>query len=90
LVLGGLIQNRRTRIRIGVPWFMDIPILGYLFGSNEWKTEKTELLLLITPRVVGTALDAARITDQMRRLTPTLEDTLHQAPPPPPPTTQPQ
>lgn len=86
LVLGGLIQNRRTRIRIGVPWFMNIPILGYLFGSNEWKIEKTELLLLITPRVVGTALDAARITDQMRHLTPALEDSLRQAPPAPPPT----
>jgi general secretion pathway protein D len=86
LVLGGLIQNRRTRIRIGVPWLMNIPILGYLFGSNEWKTEKTELLLLITPRVVGTALDAARITDQMRHLTPALEDSLRQAPPSPPPT----
>ena len=89
LVLGGLIQNRRTRIRIGVPWFMNIPILGYLFGSNEWKTEKTELLLLITPRVVGTALDAARITDQMRHITPAIEDSLRQAPSSPP-TTQPR
>jgi general secretion pathway protein D len=89
LVLGGLIQNRRTRIRIGVPWFMNIPILGYLFGSNEWKTDKTELLLLITPHVVGTALDAARITDQMRHLTPALEDSLRQAPASPP-TTQPR
>jgi general secretion pathway protein D len=89
LVLGGLIQNRRTRIRIGVPWLMNIPILGYLFGSNEWKTDKTELLLLITPRVVGTALDAARITDWMRHLTPALEDSLRQAPPSPP-TTQPR
>ncbi|HWN16082.1 MAG TPA: type II secretion system secretin GspD [Candidatus Dormibacteraeota bacterium] len=89
LVLGGLIQNRRTRIRIGVPWFMDIPILGYLFGSNEWKTEKTELLLLITPRVVGTALDAARISDHMRHVTPAIEDSLRQAPSSPP-TTQPR
>jgi general secretion pathway protein D len=89
LVLGGLIQNRRTLIRIGVPWFMNIPIIGYLFGSSEWKTEKTELLLLITPRVVGTALDAARITDQMRHITPAIEDSLRQAPPLPP-TTQPR
>jgi general secretion pathway protein D len=95
LVLGGLIQNKRTRIRVGIPWLSRIPILGYLFGSVENKIQKTELLLLITPRTVGTALDAARITDQMRRVTPELEDSMRQAPrrlpptgpalPPPPP-----
>ena len=95
LVLGGLIQNKRTRIRVGIPLLSRIPIVGYLFGSVENKIEKTELLLLITPRTVGTALDAARITDQMRRVTPELEDSMRQAPrrlpptppafPPPPP-----
>ena len=55
LVLGGLIQNKRTRIRIGIPWLNRIPILGYLFGSVQTTIEKTELVLLITPRVVGTA-----------------------------------
>ena len=80
LVLGGLIQNKRTRVRIGIPWLSRIPILGYLFGSVEHKIEKTELLLLITPRTVGTALDAARITDQMRRVTPELEQSIRQAP----------
>jgi Flp pilus assembly secretin CpaC len=44
LVLGGLIQNKRTRIHIGVPWLSRIPILGYLFGSVENKIEKKELL----------------------------------------------
>jgi len=80
LVLGGLIQNKRTRIRVGIPFLSRIPILGYLFGSVENKIEKTELLLLITPRTVGTAMDAARITDQMRRVTPELEDSMRQAP----------
>jgi general secretion pathway protein D len=83
LVLGGLIQNKRTRIRIGVPWLNRIPILGYLFGSVQTTIEKTELVLLITPRVVGTAVDAARITDQMRRVTPELEQSLQGAPRPP-------
>ena len=69
LVLGGLIQTQRTMVRIGMPLLNRIPILGYLFGSVEEKIEKTELLLLITPRVIGTALDAARITEQMRRVT---------------------
>jgi general secretion pathway protein D len=82
LVLGGLIQNKRTRIRVGVPWLNRIPILGYLFGSVQTTIEKTELVLLITPRVVGTAVDAARITDQMRRVTPELEQSIRSAPRP--------
>ncbi|HET8532886.1 MAG TPA: type II secretion system secretin GspD [Methylomirabilota bacterium] len=85
LVLGGLIQNKRTRIRVGIPWLSRIPILGYLFGSVENKIEKTELLLLITPRTVGTPLDAARITGEMRRGTRELEDVIRQAPRPLPP-----
>jgi general secretion pathway protein D len=89
LVLGGLIQNKRTHIRIGVPWLSRIPILGYLFGSVEDKIEKTELLLLITPRAIGTAVDAARITEEMRRVTPELERSFRQAPRPPPPTSTP-
>ena len=82
LVLGGLIQNKRTRIRTGIPLLSRIPILGYLFGSVEHKIEKTELLLLITPRTVGTALDAARITEERRRGTSELEDAIRQAPRP--------
>ena len=87
LVLGGLIQNRRTSIRSGVPVLHKIPLLGFLFGFREEKVEKTELVLVITPRVVGTAVEAARITEEMRRATPDLEDSLRRAPRPlsPPP-----
>lgn len=80
LVLGGLIQNRRTNIRIGIPGLSRIPILGLLFGSQEERIEKTELVLMITPRVVGTAVEAARLTEQMRRLTPELEQSIRRAP----------
>ena len=78
LVLGGLIQNRRSVVRTGIPFLSKIPVLGYLFGSTSDQVQKTELILLITPRVVGTALDAARITEQMRNLTPELRDSIKQ------------
>jgi general secretion pathway protein D len=64
-------------------------MLGYLFGSTEARIEKRELLLLITPRVVGTALDAARVTDRMRKVTPQLEQLFKLAPRLPPPTPAP-
>jgi general secretion pathway protein D len=89
LVLGGLIQNKKTRIRTGIPFMSRIPVIGYLFGSTEDKIEKTELLLLITPRVIGTASDGARITEQMKKATPELEQSLRMGPPPPPKTVAP-
>ncbi|HUG36756.1 MAG TPA: hypothetical protein VML54_07385, partial [Candidatus Limnocylindrales bacterium] len=77
------IQNRRTVVRSGIPFLSRIPVLGYLFGSREEKIEKTELLLLITPRVVGTAIEAARITEEMRRITPGIEESVRRSPRPP-------
>jgi general secretion pathway protein D len=80
LVLGGLIQDKLTTDDRGVPLLKNIPIIGYLFGFKEKKLEKTELLLLITPRVVGTAIDAARITEEMRKTTPELNRAIQTAP----------
>jgi general secretion pathway protein D len=80
LVLGGLIQNKRTLAKTGIPFLNRIPIFGYLFGSTQEKTEKTELLILITPRVVGTAVEAARITDEKRRVTPEFREIMRRYP----------
>ncbi|HUF90840.1 MAG TPA: type II secretion system secretin GspD, partial [Candidatus Limnocylindria bacterium] len=92
LVLGGLIRDRVGDVQRGLPLFNKIPILGYLFGFKSRAIEKTELLILITPRVIGTALDAARVTDEMRRTSPQLDDAIRlsprgPAPSWPPPTT---
>ncbi len=80
LVLGGLIKDTLTIDDRGIPFLKDIPILRFFFGFKERKIEKTELLLLITPRVIGTALDAAKITEEMRRATPELEQAIKKAP----------
>jgi general secretion pathway protein D len=85
LVLGGLIRERTTNENRGIPFLKDIPILGYLFGTRARTTARTELLLLITPRVIGTAIDAAKITDQMRRVTPDIDRAMQNAPRPPTP-----
>src|SRR2546422_7425168 len=80
LVLGGLIQDKVTFTDRGIPILKRIPVVGYLFGFTERKLEKTELLLLITPRVIGTALDAAKITNEMRNATPELNEAVGKAP----------
>jgi general secretion pathway protein D len=83
LVLGGLIQNERRLIQTGIPYLNKIPLIGLLFGSTEEVTKKTELILLITPRVVGTPLDAWKITEEIRRATPEIRDSTRDFPRPP-------
>src|SRR5207253_4833823 len=80
LVPGGLIQDRLSNSNAGIPLLKDIPIIGWMFKSKDRTVSKTELLLLITPRVIGTALDAARITDEMRKTTPELNEAIRSAP----------
>src|SRR5690606_22245069 len=52
ILLGGLIQDRLHRIEDGVPEIARVPVLGGLFRQNTTKTERSELIVLITPRVV--------------------------------------
>jgi general secretion pathway protein D len=83
LVMAGLIQDRRGASARGIPVLSRIPFIGFFFGFKERTVEKRELILLITPRVVGTPLDAQRITDQMRRATPELDEAVRSSPRPP-------
>jgi len=52
VVIGGIIQTQKTTIKRGVPGIGDIPILGFFFSSTQDTTEKTELIVAITPHVV--------------------------------------
>jgi general secretion pathway protein D len=67
LVIGGLIKETISHNRTGVPFLMDIPVLGYLFGSTTKENRKTELIILITPHVVHSHEDAAILTDQYKK-----------------------
>lgn len=52
IVLGGMIRENDTNGHSGVPGLVDIPVLGALFGTNSDKRERTELLVLMTPRAL--------------------------------------
>ncbi|MFQ5506449.1 MAG: type II secretion system protein GspD [Planctomycetota bacterium] len=51
-VIGGLITKTSFRNEAQIPILGDIPILGYLFRSTLMQTESTEILFLITPRIL--------------------------------------
>jgi len=51
-VLAGLINDEDRRIADSVPGIGDLPIIGRLFSSHNNTTTKTEVVLLITPRIL--------------------------------------
>jgi len=66
LVLGGLIRDNATKGSTGIPLLSSIPIVGALFGTQTQDGSRTELLVVITPRVVRTPYDAREVGVEMR------------------------
>ncbi len=68
LVLGGLIRERNTVQDSGIPGLKNLPVLGkLLFGRVENEDRRTELLVLITPRVIRNQSEAREITEELKR-----------------------
>jgi general secretion pathway protein D len=53
IIIGGLYENRRTTSSKGLPGLMDIPILGELFKTTVTDEHFTDLVIVVTPRLVG-------------------------------------
>jgi pilus assembly protein CpaC len=53
VVIGGLIQDKSQVVNQGLPILGDIPVLGYLFKSTVIKKEESELVIFVTPYLVG-------------------------------------
>ncbi len=62
IIIGGLIREDITKSRSGIPFLSKIPILGYLFGSTIDETKRSELIILLTPRVMKNQQEARDIT----------------------------
>lgn len=58
IIIGGLIQSNIEQRRSKVPLLGDIPIAGELFRSHRYSNVKTELLVILTPRVIHTGTRA--------------------------------
>jgi type II secretion system protein D len=57
VVMGGLITSTDDTVERKVPWVGDVPILGQLFRYDTKTTQRTELLIFLTPRVIRTDAD---------------------------------
>jgi general secretion pathway protein D len=63
-VIGGIIGESYNKSRNGIPLLSKIPLLGYLFGSTTDEVQRTELILMVTPHVVGSHEEADLLTEE--------------------------
>lgn len=66
VVLGGLIRENKSDGSSGIPVLHDLPYVGALFGTKAKDNNRTELLVVITPRVVYNDSDLRDVSRQMR------------------------
>src|SRR5690606_20582825 len=53
IVIAGLLMNNVVRDINKVPWLSDVPVLGKLFTSENFQRQETELVIIVTPYIVG-------------------------------------
>ncbi len=64
LAIGGIITERMSRSRRGIPYLMDVPVLGRFFGVTTDDIDRTELVILITPHVIRTREEGKSVTEE--------------------------
>lgn len=64
--LGGMITDNDVVTKSGVPVVSQIPILGSLFGNHSKTRNRTELIVLIKPKVIRSADDERDVTEELR------------------------
>jgi len=62
LAIGGIIAENVIKDRTGIPYLMDIPVVGRFFGSTSDSVRRTELVMLITPHVIRNREEAHSVT----------------------------
>ena len=67
IVLGGLISERASDTDTGLPGIHRLPIIGALFGTTKKTKVKTELVIMITPRVISQTDEWDSIKQQIKQ-----------------------
>ena len=66
LLIGGIIQESTSRGRSGVPYLMDLPVVGRLFRVDTDNVRRVELIILLTPHVIRNRSESLLVTEQYK------------------------
>ncbi len=80
VALGGLIQDTNSVTKNGIPLLSDIPVIGAAFGTTDHNVQRTELLVLLSPKIIHNAADARAATEELRSRLHTLQNVNIHAP----------
>ncbi len=69
-VLAGLLQNDLATAQQQLPWLGDIPVLGALFSSKSYQKNETDLIIIVTPRIVQPTRPGDTITTPLENSLP--------------------
>jgi general secretion pathway protein D len=64
VVIGGLMRNDSGEVVTKIPFLGDIPLLGNLFRHKTTTSEKTELLIFLTPHIIGAPSQLAMMSEK--------------------------
>ena len=67
IVIGGLVSDRESILEQKTPILGDIPYIGNLFKFKSKQSQKLNLMILLTPRIVETDADMQRILEEQQR-----------------------
>jgi general secretion pathway protein D len=63
IIIGGIIDDNISHSRTGIPFLMDIPVIGRAFRSENDSADRTELIVLITPYVIRNREEGQEVTE---------------------------
>lgn len=65
IALGGLIRDRGTISKSGIPLLSQIPVVGGFFGTHENNGDRTELIILLTPTLIRAPNEVGNVVDAL-------------------------
>jgi general secretion pathway protein D len=78
MLLSGLFIENGGKTTSGFPVLSTIPVLGGIFGSQGWNSNRSELVMLVTPRVMSTVEETRGVVDELRQRMGSIEAILPQ------------
>jgi pilus assembly protein CpaC len=63
--IAGLLQTRNTQDVSQLPWIGSVPVLGALFSSKSYQQQETDLVIIVTPRLVAPAAPGQQLASPL-------------------------
>ena len=67
MLLSGLFVEAGGRSTSGFPVLSTIPLLGGVFGNQNWNSNRSELVMLVTPRIMSTVEETRNVVEDLRQ-----------------------